>query len=111
MTVVAHLKTGWEKLPLAKIDRAMISLMADVESQAAALAPKDTRALVNSGRIEKLGKFAYAVTFGGDKVPYARIQELGGKAGRNHAATIIGQHYLEKAGQNVVRTGVGKYLK
>ena len=97
---------------LASQQEVAAAMMAtDIHERSAILAPKDTRNLVNSGRIERLGEAHYAVTYGSDKVPYARIQELGGQTGRNHATTIVGQQYLEQAGDSVVRGDLSKYYR
>lgn len=83
---------------------AALEMATDIHRQATILAPRDSGDLISTGRVEKV-EGGYAVTFGGSFgvifVPYARIQEVGGQTGRNHATTIEGQHYLGRAGENV----------
>lgn len=108
-TVVAN--PNREILLINQNEVAAAMMATDIHSRSAVLAPKDTRNLVNSGKIARLGDAHYAVTYGSGKVPYARIQELGGDTGRNHATHIVGQHYLEQAGDSVVRGDLSKYYK
>ena len=44
------------------------------------------------------------VTVGGTVI-YARIQELGGRAGRNHASVLPPRPYLKPAAERVIGTG------
>lgn len=90
-------------------ETAAAMMATDIHERSAVLAPKRKRILVNSGRITRLGDAHYAVTYGSGKAPYARIQELGGQTGRNHATHIVGQHYLEQGGDSVVRGDLSKY--
>lgn len=94
----------WIDKTIAAADAAALEMATDIHRQSTILAPRDSGDLVSTGRVEKvLG--GYAVTYGGSygviNVPYARIQELGGETGRNHATVIRGQHYLGRAGENV----------
>lgn len=78
-------------------------------NRATMLAPKDTGMLHASGRITKSTK-GRAVVFGDAEVPYARIHELGGMTGRNHATKITAKHYLTKAGDSVAKENIKKYF-
>lgn len=105
----------------------LLEMVTDIHRRAVILAPKDSRALINSGMIEPIHD-GYKVKFGGSKVPYARIQHEGGtirpknksrltwkgKDGRWHSAksvTIKGTKYLEKAGESVARGDKSKYFR
>lgn len=92
-------------------EKAAAMMATDIHSRSAVLAPKDTRNLVNSGKITRLGKAHYAVTYGSAKVPYARIHELGGMTGKDYKVHIVAKHYLEQAGESVVRGNLGKYYE
>lgn len=98
------LSTKWRDEQEQKASAIALEIATDIFRQATILAPRDTGDLISSGRVEKVDG-GYAVTFGGSYgvifVPYARIQELGGQTGRNHATTIEGQHYLQRAADNV----------
>lgn len=85
------------------LNRTVLTMATDIHRQSAILAPKDTRALVNSGKINKEKNASYNVEYGSTKVPYAR---------RRHFENKKNPHtlkYLERAGKNVVRD-VKRYL-
>lgn len=69
-----------------------------IEDQARINAPVKTGALRNSASTisQNVQNGAEAV-IGFRGLPYARIQEFGGQAGRNHSVTIRGKHYLGRA--------------
>lgn len=94
-----------------QLEQAVLEMATDVHARSAELVPKDTRALVNSGRIIRTGRARYIVRYGSSKVPYARIQELGGVTGRNYATTIVAKHYLRDAGDSVTRGDISKYFR
>lgn len=86
------------------LNTAVLQMATDIHRQAVVLAPKDTRALANSGRITKESSGKVVVTFGGGAVRYAR---------RRHFENKKNPHtlkYLERAGRNVVKNP-GKYIK
>jgi phage gpG-like protein len=72
------------------------------------LAPKKSGDLRNTGRVEHKEGVTSAV-FGGNGVPYGRIQELGGITGRNYKTKITGTHYLKRAGDSVAKENIKKY--
>ena len=87
-----------------------------VANQARNSAPYKTGALRNSIRVTTLGSqddvdVAAGGTVGGKSVPYARIHELGGYAGRNHSVYIAPKHYLANSLDNILRTDWTKYFK
>lgn len=90
------------------------------------LAPKKSGDLRDSGRIERKDGVTSAV-FGGNGVPYGRIQELGGTIKPKNAealswigsdgkrvfaksVTIKGTHYLKRAGDSVAKENIKKYV-
>lgn len=79
-------------------------------TRAIMIAPKDSGDLRENGRTYKDASGHWVTKFGDNDVPYARIQELGGMTGRNHASQIIGQHYLKKAGDSVKKENIKKYV-
>jgi hypothetical protein len=116
----------WTAETERKLDVAVLEMATDIHRVAGLLAPRDTRALINSGRIERESSAHYKIIFGGGRVPYARIQHEGGvikpknakllawKEGEKwhfaKSVTIKGTHYLEKAGDATSRNAK-RYLK
>lgn len=87
----------WTGSTEQKLDIAVLEMATDIHRQSGVLAPKLTRALVNSGKITKVGKGHYTVSYGGGSVPYARRRHYENK---KHPSTL---KYLERAGDNVSR--------
>ena len=115
VTVKSTLVSKWTPETMRKLDVAVLSLATRVHRDAMRNAPRQTGNLISSGRLRRNGAANYSVIFGGNGIPYARIQELGGtikpkngaylrwkgKDGKYHAAKrvyIKGKHYLERAG-------------
>lgn len=94
----------WTAQTEGKLDLAVLEMATDTDRVAKMLAPVDTRALVNSGRIQKLGIAHYAVTFGSSQVPYARRRHYENKL---HPGTL---RYLERAGDSTSRN-IKRYLR
>lgn len=109
MPVKVSFKTNWDKNIADGIKDGLLEMATDIHRRSTVLVPKDTRALVNSGRILPV-RNGYAIQYGSSRVPYARIHELGGLAGRNHSVRIIGKHYLGDAADSVVRGNTAKYF-
>lgn len=82
----------------------LLEMATDIHRRAKALAPVDTSALVNSGRIEQT-KDGYRVIFGSSRVPYARRRHFENK---KNPQTL---HYLSRAGDNVIRGNTSKYFR
>lgn len=108
----------WDKAALAKIEngftRGLVKMGFAVASKARAKAPYDTGALVNSIRVTEKGNTVYVAAggkFAGKTIAYARIQELGGYAGRNHTSYIRPKHYLRGGLEEVTRGDITKYFK
>jgi hypothetical protein len=77
----------------------------DIHRRAVMLAPEDSGALVNSGRVERVSTAFYRIIFGSSQVPYARIRHYENK---KNPQTL---GYLAKAGDGVARGNVDKYLR
>lgn len=88
-----------------QLDKAVASMMTDIHARSAELAPKDTRALVNSGRIIRKGSANYQVKYGSNKVPYALRRHYENK---KNPQTL---RYLEQAGDSVTRGNLDKYFR
>lgn len=94
----------WSASTEGKLDVAVLEMATDIHRASAILAPKDSRALVNSGRIERKGPASYAVVYGGGAVPYARRRHFENKK------TPGSLKYLERAGDAAARN-VKRYLR
>lgn len=103
--------SSWLSKAQAESIKASLGMATDVQKRAIVLAPKDTRNLVSSGRISMVKQGVFRVAFGGGRVPYARIHELGGWTGRGYRTYIQEKHYLGKAGESVARGDKRKYFK
>lgn len=86
------------------LDIAVLTAATDIHRLGGIIAPKASRALVNSGRIARLGLAHYAIIFGGGSVPYARRRHYENKK------TPSSLRYLERAGESIGRN-FGRYLK
>ena len=87
----------WEANTEEKLDFAVLEMATDVHRVASVLAPKASRALVNSGRIRKEGRAHYIVIFGGGLVPYALRRHY------ENLKTPGSLRYLERAGDSTSR--------
>ena len=88
-----------------QLDGAVASMVADIHQRANQIAPVETGALVNSGRIIRKGSANYQVKYGSSRVPYARRRHFENK--RNPQSL----RYLEQAGDSVTRGSLNKYFK
>lgn len=111
MPVKATMIPNWSNTMKQGMRAGLLELITDVQRRSAVLAPKDTRALVNSAKISMLGSLSFQMAYGNSKVPYARIHELGGKTGRRYKTTIKAKHYLKEAGENAIKGDFGKYFR
>lgn len=92
----SHIKQ-WVNEAEKKIDGTVLVMATDIHRVSAILAPKDSRTLVKSGRINRKGLGHYEVSYGGSAVPYARRRHFENK---KNPQTL---GYLAKAGDSVVR--------
>lgn len=113
MTLVSkiNIDKNWLTKEEKKAQVGLLKLITEVDKRSAALSPKDSRALVNSRKIRKTGMFEYTLSYGSSKVPYARIQELGGWAGRALASHIKGTRYLQGGAESVAQGDFGRFFR
>ena len=105
MTLVAKvtMSRGWDSTQ--GLERGLAEMATDIDTRAKVLAPKDTRALVNSSRIKRLSAVAYQISFGSSQVPYARRRHF---ENRKNPQTL---GYLSRAADSVARSDKGKYFR
>lgn len=105
MTLVAKItmKRGWDSTE--GLERGLAEMATDIHSRASILAPKDTRALVNSGKIARIGAMAYKISFGGGAVPYALRRHY---ENQKNPQTL---GYLSRAADSVARSDKSKYFR
>lgn len=82
-------------LPVKQMEQGMTRMVTDLHSRATANAPIKTGALVNSGKFRQVGDRQWTVSFGGGRVPYARLREY---ENRLHPGT---RFYLKRATEAV----------
>lgn len=98
MTIVPN----WSGKLHQGLQAGLLEMTTDIDKRAKILAPKDTRALINSGRIApSRASDTYTVTYGSSQVPYAR---------RQHFEHRTKSGYLAKAGEAVARGNTAKYF-
>jgi len=96
---------NWQKVVTgAWTNEGILEASTDIHRRAVILAPVETSALVNSGRISKVVG-GYKITFGGGKVPYAKRRHF--ENNRNPQT----KRYLSRAGDSVLRGNMSKYFK
>lgn len=101
--VTSILVSSWLPKKEAELDVAVLRMATDIDRQAKILAPKASRALVNSSRITREKSAHYTVSFGGGSVAYALIRHY---INKKNPGTL---KYLERSGDNVSKN-VRKYL-
>lgn len=106
MTLVAKvtMKKGWNSTK--GLEAGLAEMATDIHRRAVILAPVETGALRNSGKVEKSGSQEYTISFGnGGRVPYARRRHFENK---KNPQTL---GYLSRAADSVGRSDKGKYFK
>lgn len=98
------MKKNWVSSMEASTQSGLLELATDIHRRAIINAPKDTRALVNSGRVDRVSK-GYSITFGSSRVPYARRRHFENK--KNPQTKL----YLFKAADSVMRGNLAKYWR
>lgn len=104
MPVKVSINKNWSKGIEQGMKNALLGMATDIHRRAIILAPKDSRALINSGEIEPVMN-GYRVSFGSPKVPYARRRHFENK---KNPQTL---GYLAKAGDSVARGDKSKYFR
>lgn len=94
----------WESDISSGMEEALLEMTTDIHRKAVILAPVETAALRNSGKIAPV-KDGYSITFGSSRVPYARKRHFENK---KNPQTI---GYLAKAGDSVGRGDKTKYFR
>lgn len=79
------------------LSQGLLAMAVETRNKAVINAPKRTRALANSGRVERVTDQRLRVVFGNQRVPYAYIRH---EINRLHPWTI---HYLSRAADDVAR--------
>lgn len=106
----------YERVQRANIEQVKNAMAEAIANRAKVLAPydkkkgKDEIHLAYNGRVVRDGD-SVATVFGDNKIQYARIHEMGGMTGRNHATPIKARHYLKQAGDSVMKEGAKKYWR
>jgi len=86
------------------LKRAEEAMAGVIVSRATILAPKESGALRDDGRVETNNEGHHSAVFGDESVPYARRREFENKK------TPQALHYLQKAGDSVAKENVKKYV-
>lgn len=94
----------WSNQKAKSLDGAMFDLATTIHRDAGNLAPVESRALVNSGRIKRNSEGNYSIIFGGGPVPYAKRRHYENK---KNPQTL---KYLERAGDKNSKN-FKKYVK
>jgi hypothetical protein len=94
----------WTAKTAKELDIGVLDMATDIHRVAGVLAPKDSRALFNSGRIKRNGVAHYSVIFGGGSVAYARRRHYENKK------TPGSLGYLERAGDSTSRN-LKRYIR
>lgn len=94
----------WLSKEKKTIDNVTAEMGVDILNRAIMNAPKDTGALVRSGRVKKEGK-GYTVQFGDNSVRYAYRRHF---ENNKNPGTLL---YLQKAGDSVVKGNIKKYFR
>lgn len=95
---------GWTAGKEKDADFVVLDMVTDIHRTASMIAPKESRALVKSGRISREGNAHYKVIFGGGAVPYAKRRHFENKK------TPESLGYLERAGDTTSRN-LRRYAK
>lgn len=101
MPVKVSINKNWSSNVSNELKVGLLEVTTDVHARSAILTPKDTRALVNSGKIEPITN-GYKIKYGSDRVPYAR---------RQFYENRTKSHWLTKAAENVLRSSLAKYFR
>ncbi|NCU40854.1 hypothetical protein EOL73_03805 [Candidatus Saccharibacteria bacterium] len=101
MPVKMTIKANWDGMTEKGIQAGLLEMATDIQSRSVVIAPIDTGALRNSGKVSPVTD-GYKVSFGGSKVPYARRQYFEHKAK---------SHWLEKAADGIARGNLSKYWR
>lgn len=102
----------WLKQEEARLQTGLGRMAQAILATARVKVPRKVGNLANTGRVSGTGN-ERTISFGGQGVKYAHAQEVGtnGKVVFRHYTTPgTGAHYLEKAGESIVKKGIKPYL-
>lgn len=102
MPVVVKINKRWSLDVEQGLEKGLAEMVTDIDRRSKMITPIQTGNLVNSQRISRLGAFAYLITSGGGRVPYARRQYYENKRK---------PRWLEKAADSVIRGNTEKYFR
>ena len=95
----------WTKDEKAKMEAITVEMAVDILNRAQMNAPKETGALVRSGRVIKAPEGGYNVQFGDNSVRYAYRRHF---ENNKNPGTLL---YLQKAGDSVVKGNIKKSFR
>lgn len=104
MPVKVSINKNWSSAIERGMKSALLELGNDILTRAVVLAPVETGALRNSGKVTMQGD-TVKVSFGSSAVPYARRRHF---ENRKNPQTL---GYLAKAGDSVARGDKSKYFR
>lgn len=104
MPVRSRIDPLWATKIKSGMKIALLEMTTDIHRRSTVLAPKDSRALVNSGKIDPVTD-GYKITYGSSRVPYARRRHFENKKNPQTKG------YLAKAGDSVARGDKSKYFR
>lgn len=87
------------------LDDVTVEMAVDILNRAQMNAPKDSGALVRSGRVVRASGKGYTVQFGDNSVRYAYRRHF---ENNKNPQTLL---YLEKAGESVLKGNIKKYFR
>ena len=96
---------GWDTKIENGMKAALLEMSTDIHRRAVILAPIETGALRNSGKVTPEGSNSYKISFGSSKVPYAALRH---RVNKRNPQTL---GYLAKAGDSVARSDKSKYFR
>lgn len=99
--VVTSRVIPWAQGRESEFDLAVLQMMTDVHRLSQVFAPKDTRALVKSARVQRKGNAHYSVSY---NTPYARRRHF---ENNRNPQTL---NYLERAGDETTKD-IRKYFR
>lgn len=95
----------WLKKEKSTLEGVTVEMAVDILNRAQMNAPKDTGALVRSGRVIKASGRGYTVQFGDNSVRYAFRRHF---ENNKNPQTLL---YLQKAGDSVTKGNIKKYFR
>lgn len=102
MKAKVKINKNWSQVEQQRFDKGMLDLSLDIHARGSALAPILTGAMVDSGRIKRLGQYLYAIIYGNTEVPYARRQYYEHKSK---------SEWMQRAADSIMRGDLRKYFK